>query len=68
MAKKDHTLVAHVDADSYRRFNDLAARLGDGAPALLRKLVIRTINDDADGQFEPGPVDRRKRRTGKPSG
>ena len=63
MKKKNRHLVAHVDAETYSRFTALADRLGDGSSALLRKLVIRAIMDDADGLLDPGPIGNRKRST-----
>lgn len=66
MAKKDCKLVAYVDAGTFRRFNALANRLGDQRSALLRKLVIRAIKDNAAGLVDPGPLGKR-RPTGKSS-
>lgn len=65
MPKKDHKLVAHVDTITYESFNDLAERLGDRPSALLRKLVIQALDEDAAGLIDPGPLGGRKRRTTK---
>lgn len=65
MAKNDHTLVAHVDADTHAKFNALAERLGDRRSALLRKLVMRAVQDDADGLFELRPLGRRRQQPAK---
>lgn len=50
MALKDHQLVAHVDVETYRRFNALAEHLGDLPSALLRKLVMKALGQGA-GEF-----------------
>ena len=65
VAKKDHKLVAHVDANTHKGFNALAERLGDRASALLRKLAVRAIQDDADGLLEARLIRGRKRRAAK---
>ena len=65
MRKNDHTLVAHVDGDTHAKLNALAERLGDSRSALLRKLVMRAVQDDADGLFEIGQLGRLKQRTAK---
>ena len=65
MAKKDHKLVAHVDAQTYERFNALAERLGDRPSALLRKLVVRTVENDLTDLVDAGPLGSRRRRTAK---
>ena len=63
MGKKDHQLVTYVDADTHKRFNALAERLGDRPSALLRKLIMRTIREDPDGVTEMAPSGSRKKRT-----
>lgn len=65
MAKKDHKLVAHVDAQTYEKFNALADRLGDRSSALLRKLVIRAVENDVTDLVDTGPLGSRRRRTAK---
>lgn len=64
MAKNNQQLVAYVDAETSKRFSDLSKRHGDSASALLRKLVLRAIEENAAGVFDPRPSGSRGRQPG----